>query len=79
MDISRNIDNLRDRTCECGGKIFTHALALKEVPSLYSPSGKYETIMSHIGFVCIGCGKRMSLRPEVEEKEKSMLTLVKGN
>jgi hypothetical protein len=55
------IEELKDRVCECSCKAFTQVYGLKEIPSLYSPSGKMETMMLHVGFVCIACGKLMSL------------------
>lgn len=71
-------DKLADRICSCGGKIFTDAMGLKELPPLLSPSGKYETVTIKVGFFCVGCGKLMSLRPE-EPKEEPTIKLVGGN
>jgi len=76
VKINVNPDQLKDRICECGGTYFTDGLRLKEIPALYSPSGKPETMMMKIGFICVGCGKLMSLRPE---EEKPKLILAGGN
>lgn len=60
-----NANELKDRQCtHCGGLVFSHALSLKEVPPLRSPSGRAETAMTPIGFVCVTCGEFMTLRPE---------------
>jgi len=77
-----NIDasTLKGRVCKCGGNIFTHALVLKELTPLLSPSGKYETIMIPLGFVCVGCGTVISMRPEEpkeEQKQESKIVLLK--
>lgn len=58
------LDQLKDRVCKCGGVIFVSALTLKELPPVYSPSGKYETSFIPAGFACIRCGALLSLRPE---------------
>lgn len=42
---------------------------------LNSKSGKYETMILKIGFVCLGCGKFMSLRPKDPEETKSEVVL----
>ena len=75
------LDQLKDRVCECGGAVFFQAFMLKEIPPVCSPSGQYETAMNHIGFTCIACGKLMTLRPEPlkeDEKEESKIIVV-GN
>jgi len=74
-NINEIIGNSKDRICACGGKFFGEALALKEVSPLYSKSGKYETMILKIGFVCLGCGKFMSLRPKDPEETKSEVVL----
>ena len=73
-----NIDanTLKDRTCVCGGFIFSNAVTLKELPPLLSPSGQIETLIAQVGFVCVLCGKTMSLRPE--EPKKPKLVVVGG-
>jgi hypothetical protein len=76
--VNINADQLKDRMCSCGGMFFTDALSLKEVPAMVSPSGKPETAMFKVGFVCVKCGKVMSLRPE-EPKEEPKIELVGGN
>lgn len=64
-----NVNDLKDRVCrQCGGLFFADALRLKEVPAVYSQSGKPETLMIKVGFICVGCGTVTSLRPG-EEKE----------
>lgn len=76
MQLQIDGDKLKDRICECGGKVFTNALTLKELPAIQSPSGQPETAMAQVGFVCVGCGKVMSVRPE--PKEESKLVIVGG-
>ena len=74
-----NVDasTLKDRVCgKCGGFVFTHALSLKEMTPLVSPSGQYETAMAPVGFACIACGELMTLRPE-PPKEEPMIKLVR--
>ena len=76
-----NIDanTLKDRTCTCGGFIFSNAVTLKELPPLLSPSGQIETLIAQVGFVCILCGKTLSLRPEEhKEEKKNAIHLVGG-
>lgn len=81
QNININADQLKDRVCsKCSGMIFSHALVLKEIPPLLSPSGKLETMMLPIGFVCVRCGTEMSLRPEEpkeDQKPESKIVLVK--
>lgn len=55
------LSELNLRKCKCGGSIFIHALSLRIVPALYSPSGKPETIVLPIGFTCVACGEILSL------------------
>mgnify|MGYP001381277869 CR=1 FL=1 len=73
-----NVDasTLEDRVCKCGGMIFTHALSLKVMTPLVSPSGQYETAMAPLGFTCVACGAVIPLRPE-PPKEESMIKLVR--
>ena len=78
MNINIPLKQLKDRVCSCGGTVFISAVALKEIPALYSPSGKVETAITQVGFVCCGCGKLMSLRPVEPKEEKSKITLVGG-
>lgn len=78
MNINIPIDQLKNRTCPCGSNVFLSTVALKEIPALYSPSGKIETAISPVGFVCAGCGKIMSLRPEEPEEEKPKIMVVGG-
>lgn len=70
-------DQLNDRVCPCGEKIFVQAFTLKELPALCSPSGIPETAMAHIGFACVTCGYVISLRPEVPPLPQ--VKLVGGN
>ena len=67
------LDQLKDRVCKCGGFIFVTALALKEVPTVYSPSGKPETAMQQVGFMCINCGEVLTVAPEEPKEDKSLL------
>jgi len=83
---------LDDRQCECGSKAFIQIYGLKALPGLYSPSGKAETMMLHVGFACLVCGKTKPLSPDDEKKleemadkkeegkteEKSMIEVVEG-
>lgn len=71
--ININADELKDRVCPCGGMFFTDALSLKELPAMMSPSGKVETAMFKIGFICVACGKLMSLRPEEPKEAKQTI------
>lgn len=71
-------DNLKDRVCDCGGRVFTTAFSLKALPALQSPSGQAETIMAQIGFVCVGCGAVISLRPEEPKVETPKLVIPGG-
>ncbi len=79
MNINVPIEYLRDRLCKCGGKVFLQAMILKEIPALYSPSGKIETMMVQVGFKCEICGELMSLRPEDKTAEGPKLILAEGN
>jgi hypothetical protein len=67
--ISEHVGDFKDRICECGGKFFTEALTLKELPAPYSKTGKPETMIFKIGFFCRSCGKFMTLRPKAEEEK----------
>ena len=88
-----SMKDLKDRFCECGCKAFTQLYGLKELPLLMSSTGHPETMQLHIGFVCLGCGKPMSMRPgepapgdaiditpgkPEPEKEKSIIEVVGG-
>ena len=69
--VNVDVNTLKDRVCEkCGGMFFANALRLKEVPAVYSGSGKPETLMINSGFVCVACGTGKSLIPEEAQKEK---------
>ena len=83
------MNQLKDRVCKCGGFIFAPAQTLKELPAFYSLSGVNETVMMHIGFVCIRCGEMISLKAEdpipddptdtkQPTKQKSIIQLIKG-
>jgi hypothetical protein len=69
MQIQIDGDSLKDRVCDCGGKVFTNAFSLKELPALQSPSGQMETVMAQVGFVCVTCGLVIPLRPEKPKVE----------
>jgi hypothetical protein len=66
MDIK--LADLKDRICECGCKAFMKIYGLKEMPAMYSPSGQMETVMLHVGFACIVCGKAKAISPDKEFK-----------
>jgi len=53
--------------------VFVQVLDLKEIPALYSPSGKPETAITPLGFICSQCGKIMSLRPEESKQESRII------
>ena len=59
---------LKDRECKCGSKAFLQVYGLKELPALYSPSNRAETMMVHVGFACLVCGKTKPLSPDDEDK-----------
>ena len=71
------LNQLKDRVCPCGGKLFTKTFTLKEVPGVYSPSGVPETAMYHDGFACVTCGYVITLRPE-NHKEKPKIEVIGG-
>ena len=65
-----DVNDLKDRVCiGCGSNLFADALRLKEIPAVYSPSGKPESLVVKVGFVCVGCGRIKSLRPGEEKEE----------
>lgn len=76
--VNINANELKDRVCPCGGMFFTDALSLKELPAMVSPSGKVETAMFKVGFICVACGKLLSLMPEEPGEEKPKIELVNG-
>jgi len=78
MNVNVPLEQLKDRACSCGGKVFISAVALKELPALYSPSGHIETAIAQVGFVCCGCGQLMSLRPGKPKEDMPKITLVGG-
>jgi hypothetical protein len=79
MNINIPADQMKDRVCKCGGRLFISVFNLKEIPSIYSPSGKPESMMLQVGFVCAACGTQMSLRPEEpKEEEKPKIVLAGG-
>lgn len=67
------MQQLKDRVCKCGGFTFVSALALKEVPPVYSPSRQLETAMQQVGFMCIQCGNVLPIQPEVAKEEESKI------
>ena len=67
------MQQLKDRVCKCGGFIFVSALALKEVPPIYSPSGQIETAMQQVGFMCIQCGNVLPIQPETTKEESKII------
>lgn len=78
MNINIPANLLEDRVCQCGGRLFISVFNLKEIPSIYSPSGKPESMMLQVGFVCAACGTQMSLRPEDESKEEQPKIVLAG-
>lgn len=75
INIKVPIDQLKDRVCpKCQGMLFIQMMALKELPPVYSPSGKYETNMSLVGFGCAACGFVISLRPAAEKEPEDLKT-----
>ena len=61
-------DKLDNVVCECGNIMFMTAIQLKDIPALYSPSGKPERLMIQSGFLCTNCGKMIPLRPDEKIK-----------
>lgn len=79
MTMNVPLNQLKDRICPCGEKVFVKAFTLKELPALQSPSGIPETAMSQIGFACVTCGLVIPLRPEeTKEEEKPKIEVVGG-
>ncbi len=79
MTMNVPLDQLKDRICHCGERVFVKAFTLKELPALQSPSGIPETAMSQIGFACVTCGLVIPLRPEeTKEEEKPKIEVVGG-
>ena len=78
MTMNVPLNQLKDRICPCGEKVFVKALTLKELPALQSPSGMPETAMSQIGFACVTCGLVIPLRPEEPKEEKPKIEVIGG-
>ena len=78
MTMNVPLDQLNDRICPCGERVFVKALTLKELPALQSPSGMPETAMSQIGFACVTCGLVIPLRPEEPKEEKPKIEVIGG-
>lgn len=78
MQMKIDGDSLKDRVCDCGGLVFTNAFSLKELPALQSPSGQIETVMAQVGFVCVGCGLVVPLRPEEPKDDAPKLVVSSG-
>lgn len=78
MTMNVPLEQLNDRVCPCGEKVFVAALTLKEVPAMCSPSGRPETAMSQIGFACVTCGLVIPLRPEDPKEDKPKIELIGG-
>ena len=50
-------DQLKVLFCDCcGSDLFVPLMSLREIPMLYSPSGKPERIAIQAGFGCALCG-----------------------
>ena len=78
MTMNVPLDQLNDRICPCGERVFVAAMTLKELPPMCSPSGKMETAMSQVGFACVTCGLVISLRPEEPKEDKPRIELIGG-
>lgn len=75
MTIDIPVDQLKDITCLCGEGVFTNAFILKEIPLLYSPTGKPELFSHPVGFICVKCGL---FRPLTLVTPKPKLAVVGG-
>jgi len=62
------ITELKERVCKCGSEIFVQALRLREVPAIYSPSGKPSTMRIEVGYLCAHCGCSLSKVHKTDEK-----------
>lgn len=78
MTMNVPLDQLNDRICPCGERVFVAAMTLKELPAMCSPSGKMETAMSQVGFACVTCGLVIPLRPEEPKEDKPRIELIGG-
>ena len=78
MTMNVPLDQLKDRVCPCGERVFVAAMTLKELPAMCSPSGKMETAMSQVGFACVTCGLVIPLRPEEPKEDKPKIELIGG-
>ena len=74
MNINIPVDQLKDRVCQqCGGGLFLSAMTLKNVPSLYSPTGHTETMQVHAGYLCTACGCLAPVREEEQKEDASTI------
>jgi len=78
MTMNVPLDQLKDRVCPCGERVFVAFMTLKEMPAMCSPSGKMETAMSQVGFACVTCGLVIPLRPEEPKEDKPRIELIGG-
>ena len=78
MNMKIPVDQLKDRVCSCGNKVFASAVLLKELPAIYSPSGTPDSLMLPVGFVCMQCGNVLPMvaEPESPKDEQTKLVLV---
>ena len=63
VTINVPLDQLKDVVCACGQQVFTNAFVIKQIPAIYSPSGKPEMLSQPIGFICVSCGLLTPLNP----------------
>ena len=71
QQVKIDTNQLKERTCVCGSNLFTTGLSLREVPAFVSPTGKPETYMQHICFICAACGAILPLTPEAAAEPES--------
>ena len=67
MDPMMKIDPtmLKDIICECGCNVFVSMILLREVPFMYSKTGKNDEMSIQIGYACISCNKPRTTLPGV--------------
>ena len=63
MSVNIPIDQLTEVACECGNAAFVTAIRLRNLPALYSPTGKKDYLAQPLGFLCSSCGKFMPIQP----------------
>jgi hypothetical protein len=63
MTVNIPLDQLKDVVCECTNAAFVTAIRLRELPALYSPTGKADYLAQPLCFLCTACGKTLSMVP----------------